>query len=619
MKTESYFIGYSIGRLIASREFLMKLLDDFFPQGVSPCISAEIGELEDLDKLNHLWKKAFSYISKPDRAELFINEMEILFPGIKETILGYNSYLSAQIEWRQNIEKRKNGKLVLLNLVMGYPVNWTRFKVLRDFVQNFYDSIGFEQWAKRFSWKQTRNSTIMRAENVEFDYQWLVHIGASTKREQPGKYAGKFGEGFKIASLVGFRDYKWNITMSSCDWRIYVTSSDLSIDGRCMESLAYYVEKVPRANYSELVISGGVPIHEDLFKSVIHSFYFKENPLLGEPIWESERAAIYKRSDLEVPDQIPYTPGIKKRGMVFSAYQALGSVDVPLVFCNHFSSDCDRDRSSLLDFQVISLIEKVVRDISDPRVAIIVLEYLKKHWHAYRSKKFEYCFFLIIKCLVEIVDSNKSAKTRFLAKYPDLLVVEKLKRADYGGSYRRKLARSWASSANRKFKFVQSAFKILGYQTIEQACQQNGGFLEFQPASDREKKLVAILERYARAIFGDFFGFVEYPAVDIIANSSAKWLGMANLEPVSGNRNNDFGMQIRYSLKSVALKRNLFSCDKYGLAWSTYIHELSHVFGGDQSAGFSRALSVTMDICMNCIDSLSLMRAEWQKAFTSSV
>ncbi|MGM0601230.1 MAG: hypothetical protein ACQETH_15580 [Candidatus Rifleibacteriota bacterium] len=619
MKTESYLIGYSIGRLIASRELLMKILDDFFPQGVSPFIIAEIYELEDLDKLDNLWKKAVSFIRKPDRADLFIKEMEVLLPDIKELILGYNSDLSAQSKWRQDMEKRKNGKLVLLNLVMDYPVNWTRFKVLRDFVQNFYDSIGFEQWTKRFSWRQTGNSTVMRAENVEFDYQWLVHIGASTKREQPGKYAGKFGEGFKIASLAGFRDYKWNITMSSCDWRIYVTSSDFCIDGQHMESLAYYVEKVPHTNYSELVISGGVPIHEDLLISVIQSFYYKENPLLGEPIWESERAAIYKRSDLEVPYQIPYTPGIKKRGIVFSAYQALGSVDIPLVFCNHFSGENDRDRNSLLDFQVISLIDKVVWDISDPHVAITVLEYLKNHWHAYRSKKIEYSFYSIINRLVEIVDSNKCAKTLFLARYPDLLVVDKLKRGDYGGSYRRKLSRAWASSANRKYKFVQSAFKILGYQTVEQACQQNGGFLEFQPASELEKQLVAILERYARQIFGDFFGFVDYPAVDIIANSSAKWLGMANLVPVTRCRYNDFGMRIRYGLRSVALKKNLFSCDKYGQAWSTYIHELSHVFGGDQSAGFSRALSVTMDMCMNCIDRMSLMRAEWQKVFGASV
>jgi len=241
MKTESYLIGYSIGRLIASREILMKILDDFFPKGVSPFIIAEIRELEDLDKLDNLWEKAVSFIRKPNRADLFIKEMEVLLPDIKEISLGYNSYLSAQTEWRQNIEKRKNGKLVLLNLVMGYPVNWTRFKVLRDFVQNFYDSIGFKQWTKRFSWRQTGNSTVMRAKNVEFDYQWLVHIGASTKREQPGKYAGKFGEGFKIASLVGFRDYKWNITMSSCDWRIYVTSSDFSIDGQCLERLAYHL------------------------------------------------------------------------------------------------------------------------------------------------------------------------------------------------------------------------------------------------------------------------------------------------------------------------------------------------------------------------------------------
>jgi len=615
VKTESWYIGYNIGRLSVSREILLGLLNDFFPQGIPPVIVAEISEQEDLNKLQILFENAVSFISKQNRAELLLLEMEKLLPDLKEIILSSHRYQPDQAERRQNIEARKNFKLVSLNLVMGYPVNWSRFKVLRDFVQNFYDSIGFEQWTKRFSCKQTRDSVIMRAENVVFDYQWLVHIGASTKREQPGKYAGKFGEGFKIASLVGYRDYNWNITMSSGDWRIYITSSDFSIDGQTMKSLAYLIEKVPHVNCSELIISGGVPIHEEIVKSVMLSFYYRENPLFGEPVWESSKSAVYKISGLAIPDKIPYTSGIARRGIVFSAYQALGSVDLPLIFCCHHSSENDRDRGALLGFQVISLINRVVYDISDPQAAIVILEYLKNHWNKYSSKKVDYTFFPVINRLVEIIARSNNAKTQFFSKYPDLLVTEKLTRTDHGGRYRRRLARTWACSTNKKYKFVQSAFSRLGYATLESKCHENGGFLEFQSASDLEKQLVTILECYAKLIFDDFFGFVGYPEVNIISNSSASWLGMANLEPITGRKINKYGLQIRYSLRSIALKRSLFFRENYGQAWSTYIHELTHVFGGDQSAGFSRALSLTMDICMHEIDSLSSLRAMWQQSF----
>jgi hypothetical protein len=39
---------------------------------------------------------------------------------------------------------------ILLNLVYDYPVRWSQYKVLRDFVQNFYDSIGYREWNSRF-------------------------------------------------------------------------------------------------------------------------------------------------------------------------------------------------------------------------------------------------------------------------------------------------------------------------------------------------------------------------------------------------------------------------------------------------------------------------------------
>ena len=32
-------------------------------------------------------------------------------------------------------------KVVSVNVVMTYPVHWTKYQVLRDFVQNFYDAI----------------------------------------------------------------------------------------------------------------------------------------------------------------------------------------------------------------------------------------------------------------------------------------------------------------------------------------------------------------------------------------------------------------------------------------------------------------------------------------------
>ena len=41
-------------------------------------------------------------------------------------------------------------KKLSVNIVMTYPVFWSKYQVLRDFIQNFYDAIGYEKWRQSF-------------------------------------------------------------------------------------------------------------------------------------------------------------------------------------------------------------------------------------------------------------------------------------------------------------------------------------------------------------------------------------------------------------------------------------------------------------------------------------
>lgn len=96
-----------------------------------------------------------------------------------------------------------------LNIVMTYPVHWQEYEILRDFIQNFYDSVSKEEWQERFHHEYSSHTIRMWVENVTFSYEWLLHIGASTKTGNSAENAGYFGEGFKIASLCAFRDRHW--------------------------------------------------------------------------------------------------------------------------------------------------------------------------------------------------------------------------------------------------------------------------------------------------------------------------------------------------------------------------------------------------------------------------
>jgi len=110
-------------------------------------------------------------------------------------------------------------KTIPLNIMLSYPVKWTKQQVLRDIVQNFYDDVGAKEFYSLFkiTYKPDEKEIILSMAGKGFSYEWLLHMGASSKQDEPGKYAGLFGEGFKVASLCALRDYNWKIKMRSRD------------------------------------------------------------------------------------------------------------------------------------------------------------------------------------------------------------------------------------------------------------------------------------------------------------------------------------------------------------------------------------------------------------------
>ena len=49
-------------------------------------------------------------------------------------------------------------KLEKLNLVTCYPVNWSVFMVMRDYIQVFYDGVGWQRAGTRFAYHHNRDT-----------------------------------------------------------------------------------------------------------------------------------------------------------------------------------------------------------------------------------------------------------------------------------------------------------------------------------------------------------------------------------------------------------------------------------------------------------------------------
>lgn len=104
---------------------------------------------------------------------------------------------------------------------------------MRDYIQNFYDALGAERFRKNFVYLYDEDRKELRMEGGKgFQAEWLQYMGVSTKREDAVHHmAGKFGEGFKIASLCACRDHKLSIHMESWDWALDVVKVPGEIDG----------------------------------------------------------------------------------------------------------------------------------------------------------------------------------------------------------------------------------------------------------------------------------------------------------------------------------------------------------------------------------------------------
>jgi len=477
---------------------------------------------------------------------------------------------------------------VNLNLVWDYPVFWSKYKVLRDLIQNFYDAVGPAEWHRRFHVHVEGDTLHLRADATGFSYEWLLHIGASTKRERPGEFAGHFGEGFKIAALCAARDFHWNIELASRGWDLRVVHGEARIEGKSIRTLAYRVwDGLPARTDTELCLWPFAASDGDVLQAALVSFFYDENPLLGAKLWADATAAVYLRSEIARPQAVPATYEHYGSGVVFVGRQALGSVRYPVVLALHDFRQIDRERNALYGSQVLEVWRSVASRM-DADAAITLLVLLRREWYARPRTKYDAaCYRSIVSVLVEAIGRGPSAVARFRKEYPHLLVAARVRPGDIAARNRRTQALAWLRHFPVRYRLVQERFSWLGYPTVEAACEAADGFTVVREPTDAERVAVELLRDVTTRCFAALFDVEQLPPTRILRDDAGVWMGMAVCVPT---RSKARGSR-RFDLPYVALKRYLLAPGCGSEALSTYLHELGHMYGPDASARFSHLLT----------------------------
>ncbi len=474
-----------------------------------------------------------------------------------------------------------------LNIVLSYPVKWDQYKIFRDYIQNFYDALGYRKF-KDFDhyYNESDEELVMRAPS-SFKKEWLLYLGVSSKRESEGDYAGRFGEGFKIAALCSLRDMGWNVRMESEDWQLEVITIKDHIENKPVDFLGYDISDRFDDGFSVLRLRRVKPEQYRIFKNEIKKFYYPENDVLGEKLVDKYMISIcfpseeYRKSCIN-----------KAKGILFLTYQVRYFLSFPLIICCHFGfsfNGDDRDRDYLSGCEAESVIKSIFEMLTAEE-AFTVLLALKDFWHVSSGKNRMSChvsFFIDV--LINIVLHEPEMVQKFHNEYKNELITDHWVNA-YGG--RKKIAKQWfgASEYSRFRRRVRNTFYMLGIESIEELCESNNGFIVSEIPNVKENKYIDILKLIVKEHFMDIVIYDEMPRTLVITNDNVPVRGVASSVKGLPAQKNSFGLIKRRYLEIVYLQRKVLQRDLFEEALSVYLHELSHQFGGDNSAAFHKVL-----------------------------
>jgi hypothetical protein len=241
-----------------------------------------------------------------------------------------------------------------------------------------------------------------------------------------------------------------------------------------------------------------------------------------------------------------------------------------------------------------------------------VLRKVKKRWYDRPQGKYDFeSWHHFITTLVHNIAASPHHKSLWRAEFPHLLPARQVKRSKISEYNRRRQALDWIRGSGQRYRLVNECFLALDYPTLEQSCEEDGGFSITRAPREQEVRRIQVLEQLVSVLLPGFLDQIGRPPCKVIASERAAWQGMTECIPIKGT-SNFFGIPLRYRLPYVALKEHLLCSGGFGDALSTYLHELAHVFGGDRSASFSLALSEILSITLTN----SRLIATWEEQWT---
>ncbi|MDD3140264.1 MAG: hypothetical protein PHX08_14980 [Lachnospiraceae bacterium] len=499
-------------------------------------------------------------------------------------------------------------KLIPLNIAMDYPVYWSLEKIIRDLIQNFYDSIGYMNFAREFqySWIENENrryTVKMRVQGHPFNYEWLTCIGGSTKTDLPGEYAGMYGEGFKMCMLCLERLEKYDITMESQAWRINPCQYKENIEGRETVMLGYELRSREDDGWTQLVIDN---VEEGYLRAVeqgLLDFFYPENPLFGEKIADEETYAIYGRSE----KLIPCIDRVCPEGILYCNYMARGKLPFSLIILKKgdMRNSDTRNREVLEDSEVKRILYHLFKEVN-PEISYRLLIELKKYWNDLPQKSIDLNSWYYSICqLVRNVSMDEKLCAKFQCDYSNLVYIDR-KTLDKQKNKQIEETKKWYQE-NAYGYMVNPVFRLLGAKSLIVEYQKQRLQL-FEEIQDKERSYVDLLFQICDEIIP--WKLYEQKPIIVIQKDSDK-----NYDPLFFAESNFSKTKAKlgylYHINKVIMKHSDFRRGQFRKTLLKFVDILIHTFGTNKSARVNVFLTELGNIFLKNSSKLQDYEEKW--------
>jgi len=457
---------------------------------------------------------------------------------------------ASQSETRQEYENVR-----YMNLIETYGIEWTLEKTAREVLQNFFDpnktldcvSIEtFERDGKR----------VIRIENeASYDRRLLLHLGGTTKTG--GNDSGIFGEGGKMAAFVLLRDYGFSsVKYASNDWELEFFFHKLPEDEYPVPVNGLFVgeKKISRikGNYAELVTDD--PAQAEVFLAARNLFYHSQNPDFENPILDIPGVGgfnLLSSSEKKVSGNL-YVAG-QRRHYDKDEWNTVANINLWIWEKDMLPKDRDRGIVSFHDAKKV--VEFLVENIPAEELERALIG-LKPIWD--RRLSYEISYMLVEGIARRLAGAG--VKLTFDDEYlaDDVLLNFQLKQ----------------NLENVGYKIVSPVFARLGMKKVSEKHKELQSHYKLEP-TETEKEKIKILKEAAEL-------FEREPRdIWIYSHKDEKNIS-------EGQHDIDFEWVSRETLTK-----------SFGAALSTYLHEIDHKHGDDNSKDFSLALTKTLEVVID--------------------